>query len=47
MTPWQVAVTVFQAADQPGFHQGHLRQRCLHLTGADLAAMDRGLRIVR
>lgn len=43
----EVAVTVFQAADQPGFHQGHLRQRCLHLTGVDLAAMDRGLRIVR
>lgn len=29
-----VAVDVFRAADQPGWHRGHLRDRCLALTGA-------------
>lgn len=42
-----LAVSVFRAADQPGSHERDLRQRCSHLTGVDLAATDRGLRIVR
>lgn len=29
-----LAVAVFQAADRPGWHRDHLRQRCLELTGA-------------
>ena len=33
-----LAVAVFRAADQPGFHQSDIRQRCLQLTGVDLAA---------
>ncbi len=41
-----LAVAVYRAADQPGFHQSQLRQRCLQLTGVDLAA-NRELRIVR
>lgn len=41
-----LAVAVYRAADQPGFHQSHLRQRCLQLTGVDLAN-NRKLRIVR
>jgi hypothetical protein len=32
------AIAVFKAADQPGFHQAHLRKVCLSLTGVDLAA---------
>ncbi len=32
----ELAVEVFRAADRPGFHQRHLRQRCLALTGADI-----------
>jgi len=32
----EVAVEVFRAADRPGFHQRHLRQRCLALTGVDI-----------
>lgn len=31
------AIAVFKAADQPGFHQAHLRKMCLSLTGVDLA----------
>ncbi|HEX9506284.1 MAG TPA: hypothetical protein VGA62_09800, partial [Acidimicrobiia bacterium] len=31
-----VAVDVFRAADQPGMHRDHLRQRCLALTGLQL-----------
>ncbi len=31
-----LAVEVFRAADRPGFHQRHLRQRCLALTGVDI-----------
>lgn len=34
------AIAVFKAADQPGFHQDHLRKLCLSLTGVDLAADD-------
>jgi hypothetical protein len=29
---------VFEAADQPGRHQKHLREKCRSLTGVDLAA---------
>ena len=32
----ELAVEVFRAADRPGFHQQHLRQRCLALTGVDI-----------
>ena len=32
-----LAVEVFRAADRPGFHQEHLRQRCRTLTGVDLS----------
>jgi hypothetical protein len=32
------AVAVFEAADQPGRHQKHLREKCRSLTGVDLAA---------
>lgn len=34
------AIIVFRAADQPGWHQDHLRKLCLELTGVDLAATD-------
>ena len=32
----ELAVEVFRAADHPGFHQRHLRPRCLALTGVDI-----------
>ncbi|MHB1613135.1 MAG: hypothetical protein ACYCXA_08710 [Actinomycetes bacterium] len=32
----ELAVEVFRAADRPGHHQEHLRQRCLVLTGVDI-----------
>ena len=32
----ELAVEVFRAADRPGFHQRHLRQRCLALAGVDI-----------
>ncbi len=32
----ELAVEVFRAADRPGFHQQHLRRRCLALTGVDI-----------
>ena len=32
----ELAVAVFRAADRPGFHQEHLRQRCRVLTGVDV-----------
>jgi hypothetical protein len=32
----ELAVEVFRAADRPGFHQQHLRRRCLALTGAHI-----------
>lgn len=31
------AITVFKAADQPGFQRDHLRKLCVALTGVDLA----------
>jgi len=30
------AVSVFRAADQPGWHRAHLRTRCRAMTGIDL-----------
>lgn len=33
----ELAIGVFQAADRPGFHQEHLRRRCLALTGVDIS----------
>lgn len=36
----EIAVEVFQAADQPGFHQGHLRRLCRELTGVWLGDED-------
>jgi hypothetical protein len=46
-----LAIEVFRAADRPGFHQEHLRRRCLALTGADLSdeqhARRPTLRVVR
>ncbi|MBW3605780.1 MAG: hypothetical protein KY460_12910 [Actinobacteria bacterium] len=41
-----LAVAVFAAADQPGWHRDHLRRRCRDLTGADPAGNTR-LRVVR
>ena len=41
-----LAVSVFRAADQPGFPQCHLRQRCLQLTG-DLVPPSEDFRVVR
>jgi hypothetical protein len=35
-----VALDVFRAADQPGFHQGHLRRLCRELTGVVLGVED-------
>ncbi len=32
----ELAVEVFRAADRPGSHRRHLRQRCLALTGVDI-----------
>jgi hypothetical protein len=42
-----LAVAVFAAADQPGWHRDHLRRRCLQLTGADHAGGSRHLRVVQ
>jgi hypothetical protein len=42
-----LAVAVFVAADQPGWHRDHLRRRCLELTGADPAGQNHHLRVVR
>lgn len=33
----ELAVDVFRAANRPGFHQEHLRRRCLALTGVDIS----------
>lgn len=45
-----IALDVFRAADQPGFHQGHLRRLCRELTGVALGVEDlpprRALRVV-
>lgn len=35
-----IALEVFRAADQPGFHQGHLRRLCRELTGVRLGDED-------
>ncbi len=41
----QLAAEVFRAADQPGMHREHLRQRCLALTGEHLDDQPSPLRI--
>jgi len=47
----ELALDVFRAADRPGFHQEHLRQRCRALTGVDISDEDHvpqpKLRVVR
>lgn len=47
----ELAADVFRAADRPGWHRQLLRDRCLALTGVDLAREARGdqprLRVVR
>jgi hypothetical protein len=40
----ELAAEVFRAADRPGFHQEHLRQRCQALTGIDLDDQKHGPR---
>lgn len=42
----QLAVHVFRAADQPGMHRDHLRQRCFALTGEHLNGASTHLRVV-
>lgn len=42
-----LAVRVFRAADQPGFHQKHLQDRCRQLTGMNIAAGGSHLRVVQ
>lgn len=41
-----LAVEVFRAADQPGWHRDHLRQRCVELTGTRLDDSGPDLRLV-
>jgi hypothetical protein len=43
----QLAVDVFRAADQPGWHRDHLRQRCLALTGERFTDDTSGLRVAK
>ena len=43
----RLAVDVFRAADQPGWHRDHLRQRCLALTGERLDDDTSGLHVVK
>jgi len=43
----ELAVEVFRAADQPGLHRGHLRDRCLKLTGIRLNDLAPPLRVVK
>ena len=43
----ELAIEVFRAADQPGMHRDHLRDRCLKLTGIRLADHPPALRVVR
>lgn len=43
----ELAIEVFRAADQPGMHRDHLRDRCLELTGFRLDDPAPPLRIVR
>jgi hypothetical protein len=40
----ELAIDVFRAADRPGFHQQHLRRRCLALTGVDIDGENRDRR---
>lgn len=40
-----LAVEVFRAADQPGRHRDHLRDRCVKLTSVDLDDSTRRLRV--
>ncbi len=40
-------VEVFRAADKPGMHRDHPRERCLALTGERLTGDPPGLRVVR
>jgi hypothetical protein len=42
----ELAVEVFRAADQPGMHRDHLRDRCLKLTGVRLDDPPPALRVV-
>ena len=42
-----LAVEVFRAADRPGWHRDHLRDRCAALTGVHLADTDPLLRVVK
>lgn len=42
-----LAIEVFRAADQPGMHRDHLRDRCLKLTGVRLDDPPPALRVVR
>ena len=43
----ELAIEVFRAADQPGMHRDHLRDRCLKLTGIRLDDPQPPLRVVR
>ena len=42
----ELAIEVFRAADQPGMHRDHLRDRCLKLTGVRLDGAPPPLRVV-
>jgi len=42
----ELAIEVFRAADQPGMHRDHLRDRCLKLTGIRLDGSPPPLRVV-
>lgn len=42
----ELAIEVFRAADQPGMHRDHLRDRCLKLTGIRLDDTAPPLRVV-
>jgi len=41
-----LAVDVFRAADRPGMHRDHLRDRCLNLTGTPIGDPPARLRVV-
>ena len=43
----ELAIEVFRAADQPGMHRDHHRDRCLKLTGVRLDDPPPSLRVVR
>lgn len=43
----ELAIEVFRAADQPGMHRDHLRDRCIRLTGIRLDDPPPPLRVVR